>query len=313
MLMVLRAKTTLNYKKYKGKNTLRMCLSSAVCCAIPSAFPLSRLLEYCWGWHHAALRENSLLGPWHRTEISARRHKNLGMLRGWERGVSPRTVLGSRHLVRALWVRWEENRVLGPAGLFRVCITLCSPHAGAGMLPCPDTHDDVCEPAGTSTAAGLSRDMWMLWDPVEEEAPRHPAARSPCRSCWQMVLMFEKPKPGFLQARGIPRRAPPRQLSPQVAPIAREQEKSFPADSTTSLQYTGWEQELWADGGEDPGVWDKHGSPAAHGAAWVQRALTASFSEHTGVSLKSKRWTQADEQGSVSNGVCMWAWVCRAW
>lgn len=126
MLMVLRAKTTLNYKKYKGKNTLRMCLSSAVCCAIPSAFPLSRLLEYCWGWHHAALRENSLLGPWHRTEISARRHKNLGMLRGWERGVSPRTVLGSRHLVRALWVRWEENRVLGPAGLFRVCISLCA-------------------------------------------------------------------------------------------------------------------------------------------------------------------------------------------
>lgn len=104
-----------------------------------------------------------------------------------------------------------------------------------------------------------------------------------------MVLMFEKPKPGFLQAHGIPQRAPPRQLSPQVAPIAREQKKSFPADSTTSLQYTGWEWELWADSGEDPGVWDKHGSPAAHGAAWVQTALTASSSEHTGVSLKSKR------------------------
>lgn len=201
--MVLRVKTTLNYKKCKGKNTLRMCLSSVACCAVPSTFPFSSLLEHCRGWHRAAWRESLLLEPWHQTEISARRHKNLGMLRGWEGGVSPRAVLGSGHLVRVLWmgeVGGEQSAGTCWAFPF-VYLSVLSPcWCWGAVMP----WHSVCEPAGTSTAAALSRDTWMLWNPVVEEAWRHPAVRSPRWSCRQMVLMFEKPKPGFLQAHGIP-------------------------------------------------------------------------------------------------------------
>lgn len=133
MLMVLRVRTTLNYKKCKGKNTFRMCLSSAACCAVPSTstFPFS---EHCRGWHRSALRESSPLGPWHQTDFCKETQGSCDA-----QGLGERGQLGNRHLVTALWVRWEGSRALQPTGLFPLRICLCSPCAGAGVLSCPDT------------------------------------------------------------------------------------------------------------------------------------------------------------------------------
>lgn len=97
MLMVLRVRTTLNYKKCKGKNTFRMCLSSAACCAVPSAstFPFS---EHCRGWHRAALRESSPLGPWHQTDFCKETHGSCdaqGLGEGGQRqGCAGKRALG---------------------------------------------------------------------------------------------------------------------------------------------------------------------------------------------------------------------------
>ncbi|XP_072713522.1 uncharacterized protein [Ciconia boyciana] len=89
----------------------------------------------------------------------------------------------------------------------------------SGWCPAsPAAWPRVRETAGTSAGAALGKGMWML----QRATPGHenrgglqgiPPAR--CWNCRQMVGMFEKAKPGFLQTHGVPQRAPPCQLLAQ--------------------------------------------------------------------------------------------------
>lgn len=127
------------------------------------------------------------------------------------------------------------------------------------------------------------------------------ASRWPCSQSWscrQMVCMFEKSKPGFLQTCGVPRRALPRQLLAQVMQIGQGVKKwAFhltPSPNAPSLQCVGWEREPLPDGEKDPKGAGSPGMSAAYPcsqlgtAIWlvphttrVQTGNTASFSGHT--------------------------------